>query len=201
MKFILPLVCILAVASAWEQSDKDAVMNSLPEGMPKLGVFNMKEVTPKLLTTFLKLDGIFKDKDAFEYIGNTEREIINLVTSAANNCEICLSFHCAALAKEFSKEDLALMAQGGIPEGKWKNLVIAAKYANAHKGMYLEREKQHLAELGFTMDNLFEINFVVGQMTSNNMVFASLVNEGAPIEDFLKGIGPFADTVYAKKDL
>ena len=64
-----------------------------------------------------------------------------------------------------------------------------------------EREKQHLAELGFTMDNLFEINFVVGQMTSNNMVFASLVNEGAPIEDFLKGIGPFADTVYAKKDL
>ncbi len=95
-----------------------------------------------------------------------------------------------------SGEDIALLAAGGLPDNKFKNLAIAAKYANAHKGIFLEREKAHLAELGFSLDHLYEITFLVGQMQANNMVFASLINEGAPVEDGLKKMGPFKDTVY-----
>ena len=48
---------------------------------------------------------------------------------------------------------------------------------------------------------MYEIAFIVGQMTANNYVFASLINEGAPVEDFLKELGPFANSVYGKQEL
>ena len=102
-----------------------------------------------------------------------------------------------ARQKAMSNEDIALLAAGGLPvNNKYTNLAIAAKYANAHKGILLEREKAHLAELGFNLDHQYEVTFLVGQMTANNMVFASLINEGAPVEDGLKKMGPFKDTVY-----
>ena len=149
------------------------------------------------------MNDVLSKEGAFEYINAIEREVINTVTSAANNCEICLSFHTSSLARQeaMSLEDIANLAAGGVPDNKFKNLVIAAKYANAHKGILLEREKAHLAELGFPLDKQYEVTFLVGQMTANNYVFASLINEGAPVEDGLKKMGPFKDTVYkALKD-
>ena len=152
----------------------------------------------QLFRTFLSINDVLSKEGAFEYIGPIEREVINTVTSAINNCEICLSFHTSSLARQkaMSSEDIALLAAGGLPDNKYTNLAIAAKYANAHKGILLEREKAHLAELGFNLDHQYEVTFLVGQMTANNYVFASLINEGAPVEDGLKKMGPFKDTVY-----
>lgn len=191
--------------SAWSQADKDAAMEFVKSReMPPLEVFKMKQMTPGLLTTFIKINDVLSAQGAFEYIGPVEREIINTVTSSMNNCEICLSFHTASLMKQkaLSREDIDEMAAGGLPTNpKYKNLAIAAKYAAAHKGIFLEREKTHLQQLGFSLDHMYEITFLVGQMTANNYVFASLINEGAPVEDFLKDLGPFANTVYKKNEL
>lgn len=203
------LACFVLPAAAWTAADKTAALDWVADqGMPKLGAFAMDEVTPSLLKTFVKINGVLSADDAFEYIGNVEREVIFTVTSAANNCEICLSFHTASLMKQkaLSREDIDRMATGGIPNNpKYQNLAIAAKYAAAHKGIFLEREKLHLKQLGFSLDAMYEITFLVGQMTANNYVFASLINEGAPVEDFLKELGPFAGSVYkeelAKKEL
>lgn len=195
-------VAVLATtgASAWTDADKDAIFAANPE-MPALGAFKMQELTPNLLDVFLKINNVLAADGALHHVNSIEREVINTVTSAANGCELCLSFHTASLARAeaMPMEEIETMAAGGIPNGKYKNLVIAAKMATAHKGIYLEREKLHLAELGFSLSHLMEINFLVGQMTSNNYVFASLINEGAPVEDFLKALGPFKHTVY--KDL
>ena len=77
-------------------------------------------------------------------------------------------------------------------------LAIAAKYAIAHKGILLEREKAHLEALGVSQDMYAEVLFWAGQIHANNMLMVYLINEGAPIEDMLTAIGPFKETVYKK---
>ncbi len=76
-------------------------------------------------------------------------------------------------------------------------LVIAAKYVLAHKGILLEREKLHLSSMGFSAEELVEVTFAVGQMAGLNLLYVHLIAEGVAIETFLKGAGPFKDTVYA----
>merc|ERR1711918_256511 len=84
---------------------------------------------------------------------------IYAAASAANNCELCLSFHAMTLLKEnASEEDVAAIVAGGLPRDEHLNgLVIAAKYALAHKGILLQREKQHLASLGFGNEKMAEV--------------------------------------------
>ena len=99
-------------------------------------------------------------------------------------------------AEKDAKEVEAIVA-GGVPEDeKMAGLVVAAKYAMAHKGIFLEREKKHLAMLGIEGDKLIEITFAVGQMSALNMLYIHLISEGVDVEDFLQGAGPFKKTVY-----
>merc|ERR1719224_228242 len=133
-----------------------------------------------------------------EHITPLDLEVIWTAVSSANNCEICLSFHAMTLmgAEKDAKEVEAIVA-GGVPEDeKMAGLVVAAKYAMAHKGIFLEREKKHLAMLGIEGDKLIEITFAVGQMSALNMLYIHLISEGVDVEDFLQGAGPFKKTVY-----
>ena len=52
-------------------------------------------------------------------------------------------------------------------------LVIAAKYALAHKGVLLEREKLHLSSMGFSAEELVEVTFAVGQMAGLNLLYVA----------------------------
>ena len=69
--------------------------------------------------------------------------------------------------------------------------------------------------MGFSAEELVEVTFAVGQMAGLNLLYVAprprealaiddashryvhLISEGVAIETFLKGAGPFKDTVYA----
>ena len=73
----------------------------------------------------------------------------------------CLSFHAMGLGKhpELDKKDIDEILLGGLPKDpKDRALVIATKYAMAHKGVLLEREKKHLNMLGIT--DFHSIDFI-----------------------------------------
>ena len=100
------------------------------------------------------------------------------------------------------------LISGGLPttklmkddKGRLNVIGAVAKFAAAHKGILLEHEMQHIKALGINMgEELSEILFVAGQIQGLNHVMPHYVNQGAPIEDFLKKVGPFKETVY--KDL
>ena len=80
-----------------------------------------------------------------------------------------------------------------------RGLVIASKYAIAHKGIFLDREKKHLATLGYEGEKLTELNFLVGFMSAHNQNYVHLISEGLELEEMLQDVGPFAATVYKKE--
>lgn len=43
-----------------------------------------------------------------------------------------------------------------------------------------------------------EILFITAHIHNNNMLFASLIQDGVAVEDMLKEAGPFSQTVYKK---
>ncbi len=90
-----------APAAAYDEAERAKVFEDFPQ-MPPLGVFKMPQMTPKLFRTFLNVNDALSKEGAFEYVGPIEREVINTVTSAINNCEICLSFHTSSLARRES---------------------------------------------------------------------------------------------------
>jgi hypothetical protein len=69
-------------------------------------------------------------------------------------------------------------------------VAVAAKYAVAHNGVLLSREKQHLGELGVSMPKYLEILFLAGHITATNMLMVHLVDEGSPVEDILRAVRP-----------
>ena len=66
----------------------------------------------------------------------------------------------------------------------------------ASPGIYLEREKKHLATFGIEGEKLVELNFLVGIMAAMNMNWIHIISEGLELEPMLQQVGPFADTVY-----
>ena len=126
--------------------------------------------------------------ETFETLTPTDVEVIWTAVSAANNCELCLSFHGMSLGQAGKDDDdVKAIIAGGIPKDTVDAaLVIGAKYSLAHKGPLLPREKAHLETLGFTSAKLIELTYVVGQMAALNHMYIYLINEGIDVEDFLK---------------
>lgn len=181
-----------------QQAKFRAIDSVKAAGLPVLSVFKMRAWTPKLIKTWLKVFGAMTAPNSLNHIGPVERDVIHAAVSSTNNCELCLSFHASALKGKLSDADVSAMLDGGLPKDdptmrKW---AIAAKYALAHKGVILPREREHLRQLGLGPEEMLEVIFVAGQTASNNMMFVHLIQEGATAESFLQKAGPFADTVY-----
>lgn len=195
------LLC--ASASAWNKKEQEAALKEIGEmGMPELAAF--RQMSPKMLLSITKNYMALMQPDAFEYINAFDIEIIFAAVSATNNCEICASFHAMVLSnpeapQSLPAEDVEEILRGGLPADPGaRALVIATKYALAHKGVLLEREKAHLATLGFdSEDKMLEIIYCAGVMNSLNMVYIHMISNGVDVEDFLKQAGPFKDSVYA----
>ena len=167
-------------------------------GFPRLKAFDM--MTPKLLLTVLKTYTTAMAPGAFEHFDAEAIETVYAAVSSSNNCEMCLSFHAMALGASASAEDIAEIVAGGLPKDpKMRTLVIASKYALAHKGIYLERERKHLAVLGIEGEKLVELTFLVGFMSAHNMNYVHLISQGLELEPMLQEVGPFAKTIYAKE--
>lgn len=167
-------------------------------GFPRLKAFDM--MTPKLLLTVLKTYTTAMAPGAFEHFDAEAIETVYAAVSSSNNCEMCLSFHAMALGASASAEDIAEIVAGGLPKDpKMRTLVIASKYALAHKGIYLDRERKHLAMLGIEGEKLVELTFLVGFMSAHNMNYVHLISMGLELEPMLQEVGPFAKTIYAKE--
>ena len=167
-------------------------------GFPRLKAFDM--MTPKLLLTVLKTYTTAMAPGAFEHFDAEAIETVYAAVSSSNNCEMCLSFHAMALGASASAEDIAEIVAGGLPKDpKMRTLVIASKYALAHKGIYLERERKHLKMLGIEGEKLVELTFLVGFMSAHNMNYVHLISMGLELEPMLQEVGPFAKTIYAKE--
>ena len=73
--------------------------------------------TPKMLKTVMTNYLNLVSPDALEFLTPLDLEVIWTATSAANNCEICLSFHAGALlGAEKPADEVATMAAGGVPQ-------------------------------------------------------------------------------------
>ena len=201
MKLLLPAIaalCAASTVSAYTQADVEAAHKFVEDaGFPVLGAF--KKMTPKMLRTVLEAYGRVTNADAFEYLTALDLEILYTATSASNNCELCLSFHAAALKDQLPAADIEALLHGGLPSDKRaRALAIAAKYALAHKGAMLPREKVHLAAHGFdSEEKILEVIYAVGFMSANNMAYIHMIANGMEVEDFLQKAGPFKHTVYA----
>ena len=54
-----------------------------------------------------------------------------------------------------------------------RKLAIGAKYAMAHKGVLLAREKAHLASLGIAGEKYVELNFLCGFISAHNQNYSA----------------------------
>ena len=166
---------LAAPAAAYTKKDREDAIKWITEekGFPHLAAFD--KMTPKMLKTVMTNYLNLVSPDALEFLTPLDLEVIWTATSAANNCEICLSFHAGALlGAEKPAEEVATMAAGGVPKDpKMARLVIAAKYVLAHKGILLEREKLHLSSMGFSAEELVEVTFAVGQMAGLNLLYVA----------------------------
>jgi len=196
---LIVLFCVALGARAWTQSDRDEALKVVDSyGFPRLEAWN--RMTPKMLQTVLKTYVATVSPDAFEHFDAKAIEVVYTAVSAINNCEMCLSFHAAALGPAgLPAEDIAEILAGGLPkDAETRKLVIGAKYAMAHKGVLLAREKVHLAALGITPEMFVELNFLAAFMSAHNQNYIHLISEGLELEGFLQQVGPFAGTVYPK---
>eukprot|EP00948_MAST-09A_sp_MAST-9A-sp1_P004042 g4042.t1 len=187
----------------YTKENKTKAMETVTKnGFPPLSVFKEKVFNPNLLETFIKKEVLLKSPDAALFLSPSDIQVIYLVVSAANNCEMCLSFHAANLLTSggAKQADVDRLMEGGLPEDpKIRAVAIAAKYAIAHKGISVGREQEHLKTLGISDEMYTEIVFWAGQMVANNYLFVHLINSGCDVEDMLKQIGPFRETVYKKE--
>jgi AhpD family alkylhydroperoxidase len=128
-------------------------------------------------------------------------EAIFCAVSAANSCELCLTFHAMGLEKHgASKEDINAIVHQGQPTSKdILGHVYCAKLALAHKGVFLEREKEYLLkEFGLGSEHVCEIIYLVGQISANNFLMVHMIANGVPVDDILTGLSPFSKTAYGK---
>ena len=204
------MIKVLAVASlallsadAYTAKDREDTNDWIKsQGFPLLDAFT--NMTPKMTKTVFETYARVTNNDAFEYLDAFDLEIIYTAVSAANNCELCLSFHAAVLVPQSDKvsaEDVNEIVQGGLPKDtRLRGLVQAAKYALAHKGALLPREISHLKFHGIdSQEHFLEIAFAAGFMSANNMIYIHMINNGQDLEEFLQNVGPFKDTVYSGK--
>ena len=86
----------------------EQAMNDVADaGFPPLGI--MKMMTPATVSIFVKKE--LAMRNTLDYITPMELQVIYTVVSAANNCEMCLSFHSLGLkgGEAISDEDLKVL--------------------------------------------------------------------------------------------
>ena len=108
---------LAAPAVAYTKKDREDAIKWITEekGFPHLAAFD--KMTPKMLKTVMTNYLNLVSPDALEFLTPLDLEVIWTATSAANNCEICLSFHAGALlGAEKPAEEVATMAAGGVPQ-------------------------------------------------------------------------------------
>ena len=72
----------------------------------------MPQFGTKMLSLFVAKEQLLNSTET-SFLDGPKRQVVNTIVSAANNCELCLSFHALGLQAAASKEDVAAMVAGG----------------------------------------------------------------------------------------
>ena len=81
------------IVAPTEEQKADALKYATETGgFPPLALWSMPQFTPAMVKLFTDKEKLVNSYP-MTYITNPEKEIIYAVVSAANNCEMCLSFH------------------------------------------------------------------------------------------------------------
>ena len=181
--------------------EKEVVLKEVDAaGFPRINAFTDSRWTPELLGGFLKKEGIVTT-GAMKHVTPLQMEAIFCAVSAANSCELCLTFHAMGMKeKGATEEDINAIVHQGMPASKdIYGHVYASKLALSHKGIFLPREKEYLLkEYGIGPCQLCEIIYLVGQIAANNMLMVHMISEDVPLDDMLQGFSPFAKTAFGK---
>ena len=133
---------LTASAAAYTAQEREEVLVEIVDkaGFPRLEAWN--KMPPKMFKTMMTAYGATMAEGAMEFFDAKQIEVIYAAVSAINNCELCLSFHAMTMGQHGEPaEDIKEIVAGGLPQDpELRGLVIASKYALAHKGIYLERE-------------------------------------------------------------
>ena len=104
---------LAAPAAAYTKKDREDAIKWITEekGFPHLAAFD--KMTPKMLKTVMTNYLNLVSPDALEFLTPLDLEVIWTATSAANNCEICLSFHAGAASDRARMRERANMVMVG----------------------------------------------------------------------------------------
>eukprot|EP00286_Rhodomonas_abbreviata_P028829 CAMPEP_0181312244 /NCGR_PEP_ID=MMETSP1101-20121128/13591_1 /TAXON_ID=46948 /ORGANISM="Rhodomonas abbreviata, Strain Caron Lab Isolate" /LENGTH=210 /DNA_ID=CAMNT_0023419077 /DNA_START=79 /DNA_END=711 /DNA_ORIENTATION=- len=196
--FFFLLVALTSVA-AYTAEEKAASIKIVTDmGFPDLAAWHYPPFSAKVLKSWIEREATVITA-AFDYVKPAEMEAIFATVSASNGCEICLSFHSMMMGShKVEAEEIKAIVAGGNPSDKrLQGVVAATKIALMHKGIILPREKEHLKiAYGIEMEEFFEILYITSHIESNNRMFVHMLAENIELEDMLKTLGPFSDTVY-----
>ena len=176
----------------------EALKQATAAGFPPLGVWKM--MSPATVSVMVKKE--IAMRDTLDFVTPMELQVIYCVVSAANNCEMCLSFHSLGLKKgeAISDADLTVLRSGGIPEteflanghGRLKSISFAAKYCIAHKGITSPRA-QASSEDGLRWPGARGDNLLLRPHPREQHAHGQPHRAKLPGREMLRGVGPFGE--------
>lgn len=97
------------------------------------------------------------------------QEIINLSVSAANGCTYCQAAHTAiGKMNGFSEEEIIEFRKGYSLNTKYHALAQMARRIVQEKGHISEQARQEFYDSGYSVENLIDLIFLVGEKTISN---------------------------------
>ncbi len=134
-------------------------------GIPNL--FGVFAESPALLQAYLNLGQILEQSTAFDA---TERQVVLLTTSFANDCEYCMAAHSAIAGLQKMPADVVQSLRAGTPiaDPKLAALQSLTRTIVEKRGWVTEQDVQTFFAAGYTPRHLLEVILGVGFKTLSN---------------------------------
>ncbi len=134
-------------------------------GIPNL--FGVFAESPALLQAYLNLGQILEQSTAFDA---TERQIVLLATSFANDCEYCMAAHSAIAGLERVPSDVVESLRAGEPiaDPKLEALRSFTRSVVQQRGWLTDADVEAFLDAGYTKRHVLEVILGVGFKTLSN---------------------------------
>lgn len=141
-------------------------------------VFAVMAGTPPVLAAFMTVNQKFAETS----LTATEREIVQMTVSAANECAYCVAGHTAfAMAGGVPEDVIAALRNGGpIADPKLSALQAFTRAAVASKGHVGAAELERFLMAGYTEEHVHEVILGICVKTFSNLTSNIL---GVPLDD------------------
>jgi uncharacterized peroxidase-related enzyme len=140
--------------------------------------------SPTLIEAFETLRKLFEHST----LSHLEQEVVILVVSFENECELCMALHSAILTRENVAPELLQALRDGspLPEPRLRALADYTRRILTARGKVEEGEIARFLDAGFTREQALEVVLGVGAMTlstfANRLTRAPIDAAFAPFE-------------------